>query len=228
MLQKRYCRNISYLARMFLQHKTLQADVEIFYFYVLYAKQPDNTYHLIGYFSKEKLLATQQGQVPINNILSCILTMPCYQSKGYGSILIDMAYLLASRDNLIGSPEKPLSDLGYMAFHKYWKYRISEYLTEHESNQISLADIVQHTNFTAMDIQSTMRMEKMLIPRNTGDFVCYVPREKMEEFFASVVKMEKRHAIRIQEKYLHYYPCVYVQREAKPELDQIVVKVQKL
>lgn len=73
-----------------------------------------------------------------------------------------------------------------------------------------------------------MRMEKMLIPRNTGDFVCYVPQEKMDEFFASVTKMEKRHAIRIQEKYLHYYPCVYVQREAKPELDQLVVGVQKL
>ena len=73
-----------------------------------------------------------------------------------------------------------------------------------------------------------MRMEKILIPRNTGDFICYVPQEKMEEFFESAAKMEKRKAIRIQEKYLHYYPCAYVQREAKPELEQLVVWVQKL
>lgn len=93
MAQKRYLRNYSYLARMFLQHKTLEIDVDVFYFYVLYARSGvdihnqrvrrkevkegegpvDTSYHNIGYFSKEK---------PINllshNILSCILTMPCY------------------------------------------------------------------------------------------------------------------------------------------------------
>ena len=38
-----------------------------------------------------------------------------------------MAYMLASRDNLIGSPEKPLSDLGYVTFDNYWINRIYEY-----------------------------------------------------------------------------------------------------
>lgn len=168
MAQKRYLRNYSYLARMFLQHKTLEIDVDVFYFYVLYArpevdahnqrvkrgevseKDPgptDTSYHNIGYFSKEK---------PINlmthNILSCILTMPCYQGLGYGNVLIDMAYLLAARDNLIGSPEKPLSDLGYMAFSRYWRYRILEYLVEHEANTVTLWDVVRHTNFAAVDV----------------------------------------------------------------------------
>lgn len=63
-----------------------------------------------------------------------------------------MAYLLASRDNLIGSPEKPLSDLGYMAFSRYWRYRVLEYLTEHEQNSVTIWDIVKHTNFAGVDI----------------------------------------------------------------------------
>lgn len=89
----------------------------------------DNSYHTVGFFSKEKPITLLSF-----NILSCILTLPCYQGMGYGNILIDMAYMLAARDNLIGSPEKPLSDLGYMAFSKYWKYRILEYITDHEKN----------------------------------------------------------------------------------------------
>ena len=109
-------------------------------------------FRLAGYFSKEKPLILTQGGVPTSNILSCILTLPCYQSEGYGTLLIDMSYMLASRDNLIGSPEKPLSDLGYKAFNKYWRYRIMEYLTEHDANTISLADIVQYTGFTALDV----------------------------------------------------------------------------
>ena len=38
---------------MFLDHKTLDADVDIFLFYILYAKF-GNSYKLVGYFSKEK------------------------------------------------------------------------------------------------------------------------------------------------------------------------------
>ncbi|CAL6055708.1 Histone_acetyltransferase [Hexamita inflata] len=219
--QKRYCRNISYVARMFLQHKTLEIDVDIFNFYVMYAKLGDS-YRLVGYFSKEKPL-----MMPSANILSCILTLPCYQSQGFGSILIDMSYMLASRDNLIGSPEKPLSDLGYMAFSRYWKHRIFEYLTEHDTNSISIADIVKYTNFTALDIQQTMRQENCLFPRKSGDFVFYVKDEQMSKFIESAERQEKK-AWRIQDKYLHYFPCSLLGREYKGDLDRLVVWVKQL
>lgn len=52
-VQRIYCQNLCYFAKLFLDHKTLYWDVDTFLFYVL-CTQDERGYHPVGFFSKEK------------------------------------------------------------------------------------------------------------------------------------------------------------------------------
>ncbi|XP_056153058.1 histone acetyltransferase KAT7 isoform X2 [Lampris incognitus] len=127
---KIYCQNLCLLAKLFLDHKTLYYDVEPFLFYVM--TEADNTgCHLVGYFSKEK-------NSFLNYNVSCILTMPQYMRQGFGKMLIDFSYLLSKVEEKVGSPERPLSDLGLISYRSYWKEVLLRYMYNFQGKEISI------------------------------------------------------------------------------------------
>ncbi|PWN41717.1 hypothetical protein IE81DRAFT_272699, partial [Ceraceosorus guamensis] len=117
---KIYCQNLCLLAKMFLDHKTLYYDVEPFLFYVV-AEMDDQGAHFVGYFSKEK-------RSPMNYNVSCIMTLPIRQRRGWGNFLIDISYWLSKKEGKHGSPEKPLSDLGLLSYRNYWTLAVFAFL----------------------------------------------------------------------------------------------------
>ncbi|XP_047213258.1 histone acetyltransferase KAT7-like isoform X1 [Girardinichthys multiradiatus] len=151
---KIYCQNLCLLAKLFLDHKTLYYDVEPFLFYVM--TEADNTgCHLVGYFSKEK-------NSFLNYNVSCILTMPQYMRQGYGKMLIDFSYLLSKVEEKVGSPERPLSDLGLISYRSYWKDVLLQYLNNFQGKEISIKEISQETAVNPVDIVSTLQSLQML------------------------------------------------------------------
>jgi hypothetical protein len=49
-VEKTYCQNLCYLAKLFLDHKTLYYDVDPFLFYVM-CEYDENGYHVCGKLS---------------------------------------------------------------------------------------------------------------------------------------------------------------------------------
>ncbi|XP_042115195.1 histone acetyltransferase KAT5 isoform X4 [Peromyscus maniculatus bairdii] len=78
---KSYSQNLCLLAKCFLDHKTLYYDTDPFLFYVM-TEYDCKGFHIVGYFSKEKE-STEDYNV------ACILTLPPYQRRGYGKLLIE-------------------------------------------------------------------------------------------------------------------------------------------
>merc|ERR1719447_873291 len=148
---KIYCQNLCLLVKLFLDHKTLYYDVEPFLFYVL-TRNDEKGSHLVGYFSKEKHCAQKYN-------VSCIMTMPNYQRKGYGRLLIDFSYLLSRAERQPGTPEKPLSDLGRVSYYSYWKSVVLEYINNHRNHrQLTIQAIQSETSMHPHDIALTLML----------------------------------------------------------------------
>ena len=198
MASKIYCQNLCLLAKLFLDHKTLYYDVEPFLFYVLTTNDRKGC-HLVGYFSKEKSCQQKYN-------VSCIMTMPQYQRQGYGRFLIDFSYLLSRVEGQSGSPEKPLSDLGRISYHSYWKSTLMEYLYHHTSPKLSIRTISRDTGMDPHDIAATLQMLGMLNLKEDGTVVIVKDMTMLE------VHMDKvRHKVRVplDPDALHWSPLVH-------------------
>lgn len=152
---------LSLFSKLFLDHKTLFHDVEGFTFFLLVDKD-----EAVGYFSKEKLSWD-------NYNLACILVFPPFQHRGYGKLLMAFSYELSKREGKLGSPEKPLSDLGYAGYISYWSRELAIIFTttsfKYKSHTFTLENLQELTGFRADDILVALKHMNLIEAQRKRD-----------------------------------------------------------
>lgn len=83
------------------------------------------------------------------------------QRKGYGRMLIDFSYELSKVEGKIGTPERPLSDLGAVSYRSFWTRVILELLREYRGN-ISIKDISARAAIRPEDIVQTLQSLQLM------------------------------------------------------------------
>ncbi|KAF1612865.1 UNVERIFIED_CONTAM: Histone acetyltransferase KAT6B, partial [Eudyptes robustus] len=95
--------------------------------------------------------------------LACIVTQPAYQNAGIGRFLIDFSYLLSRQESMLGTPERPLSELGRIAYESYWRTAIFEFLYKRKKRgpveTLSLMEISRGTGISNHDVVDTLKAQ---------------------------------------------------------------------
>eukprot|EP00954_Amorphochlora_amoebiformis_P027793 1387890-Amorphochlora_amoeboformis.AAC.1 len=138
-----------------------------------------------------------------NNNLACILTFPPYQRKGYGKFLIAFSYELSRFEGKIGSPEKPLSDLGRLSYRSYWTRVLLGVLGEHR-RPLSVKEISQMTYIKDEDIVYTLESLKMLRYWKGQKIISATP--KLIEMHQQQLRGRSKKILRLDSNKLRYVP----------------------
>ena len=151
--------------------------------------------------------------------LSCIVTLPIYQRKGYGFFLISFSYLLSQRENRLGSPEKPLSDLGLLSYRSYWKTALANALLDilDAGLNISVQELGKRTGMTDDDVVSGLEgLDALVRDPQTGIYAIKVNHDKLVD---RVELVNKKGYVKVKEELLKWTPYLLGRREAKEILE---------
>ena len=202
---KAYAQNLCLLAKCFLDHKTLYYDTDPFLFYIM-TLFDNRGFHIVGYFSKEKESSEDYN-------VACILTLPPYQRKGYGKLLIEFSYELSKFEGKTGSPEKPLSDLGLLSYRSYWAETILEILLGWKPQEggdrgmITINDISELTAIKKDDVISTLQYLN-LINYYKGQYIITLSKDVVSAYERAIIKRR----LKIDSKCLHWTPKEWSKR----------------
>ena len=110
------------------------------------------------------------------------MILPPYQKRGYGRFLIQLSYEISKREGKLGSPEKPLSDLGRLSYTSFWSYELLTRLKMISLNRSlapSIAELCRQTGFKREDVVETLT-ELGLLKQYRGQAVLNLATKPIE------------------------------------------------
>lgn len=93
----------------------------------------------------------------------------------YVHIYIYIGYELSKIEHKVGSPEKPLSDLGRLGYRSYWSFVLLEILKDFRGS-ISIKDLSALTSITVDDIISTLQSLNLVKYWKGQHVLCVTPK----------------------------------------------------
>jgi hypothetical protein len=127
-----------------------------------------------------------------NNNLACILIFPPWQRKGLGALLMSLSYEISRREQIMGGPEKPISDLGKKGYLRFWSGEIARYLLDIKETDkkkgkglISLDQMSSDTWICVDDCLGALRFMGVAVAagKGKGDLMrVRVDKEKVREW----------------------------------------------
>ncbi|VDO76854.1 unnamed protein product [Schistosoma margrebowiei] len=84
---------------------------------------------------------------------------------------VHQGYILSRLEQRIGTPERPLSDLGIIIYRRYWRFEILKYLSSLTAKSINIRTMSQELGIAVPDIVSTLLDMKMLVCYRTQYYI---------------------------------------------------------
>lgn len=180
-----YCQNLSIFSKLFLEHKAFYYDIAEFKFYVFYKHSSDalssDGYETFGFFSKDPISWDDYN-------LACILVFPPFQRHGLGKLLIAFSYALSRLNGKIGSPEKPLSDLGFASYLAYWSEQAARSILHHRT-RATVELVSKDTGINTEDLCLALKSMGCLVKKDSVNTIA-IDLESVEKW-ASMHKISK-------------------------------------
>ena len=121
-----------------------------------------------------------------NNNLACILVFPPWQRKGLGKILMGISYELSKREERVGGPEKPLSELGRRGYMRFWKARVaSVILNMRAKTNPSVEQIATECWMLVDDVMVVLKEMSVLEARKRVSGGMTVSKAKIKEWVSA-------------------------------------------
>jgi hypothetical protein len=191
-----YCVHLCLITKLFLFHKTQYYDTRLFHFYIVCLLDVRGA-HPVGFFSKEKNSLDHFN-------LACIEVFPCYQRMGLGRFLMQLSYEFSKIEKQPGSPEKPLSDLGFIGYRSYWKDAVLQAIIEHQDELISIAAISGWTGMTEDDVMFAIRDGKYM-RKIDDEWVFAITSQQIEEW----KKKDRKRVLKLDATRLRWTPYIH-------------------
>ncbi|TYG72246.1 hypothetical protein ES288_D04G004900v1 [Gossypium darwinii] len=88
---------------------------------------------------------------------------------------MDPAYELSKKEGKVGTPERPLSDLGLLSYRGYWTRVLLDILKKRKGN-ISIKELSDMTAIKAENILTTLQSLELIQYRKGQHVICARPQ----------------------------------------------------